>query len=90
MSDERAVRALSDVVAVERLGPGMLQVVTWSDSYVVDAREQGCNCPDKQFNLGNSAKCKHEHAAILADTGLPNPGIVTDDLDHRGAGRGAR
>lgn len=73
MSD-RAVRALEDVVAVEMMAPGMVRVVTWADQYVVDARDDGCYCPDKEYNLGPDERCKHEQAAILADLDhLPTP-----------------
>lgn len=72
MTDDRAIRALEDVVAVETVAPGLVRVVTWSDTYHVDARDGGCYCPDKQYN--DAARCKHEHAAIIADNGhLPTP-----------------
>lgn len=78
----RARRALTDVVAVERLGPGMVRVVTWSDAYPVDARDTGCACPDKEYN--EVPVCKHEATAILADSDdLPTPFTVTDDLSTR-------
>lgn len=72
MSD-RAIRALEDVVAVEQRAPGMVRVVTWSDQYVVDARDGGCTCPDKEYNLEWEGRCKHEWAAVLATTELPSP-----------------
>ena len=69
---DRAVRALEDVVAVEEYAPGMARVVTFGDAYLIDARGEGCNCPDKQYN--DAPRCKHEHAAILADYDhLPTP-----------------
>lgn len=72
MSDDRAIRALEDVVAVEEIAPGMARVVSWSDQYVVDARGEGCMCPDKQYN--DVARCKHEHAALVADVdSFPSP-----------------
>lgn len=83
MSD-RAVRALMDVVAVERLAPGMVRVVTWSDAYVVDARGEGCACPDKEYNLDGEGRCKHEIAAMLATTDTPAPYTPTDSLMERG------
>jgi len=81
MSDARAERAYTDVVAVERVAPGMVRVVTWSDAYMVDARDGGCLCPDKQYN--DPTRCKHEHAAVVADTGLPTPFTVAEDLGSR-------
>jgi len=82
---DRAVRAFEDVVAVETLAPGMVRVVTWSDAYPVDARNAGCNCPDKQYNL-EGGMCKHELAALASDVAaLPSPGIQTDALGRRTA-----
>jgi hypothetical protein len=80
---DRAVNALLDVVAVEDVAPGLVRVVTWSDAYVVDARDAGCRCPDKQYNLTPDADCKHEHAAALATSDLPAPWDVTPSLDAR-------
>jgi hypothetical protein len=75
----RAERACTDVVAVEDLAPGLKQVTTWGDTYVVDARGSGCNCPDKQYN--DAPMCKHEVSAILADRDdLPTP-FITEDLE---------
>lgn len=74
--DDRAVRALEDVVAVDKLAPGMVRVTTWSDSYVVDARDAGCACPDKEFN--DAPRCKHEQAAIIATSdNYPTPYTTT-------------
>jgi hypothetical protein len=63
MSDSRAVRALTDIVAVEDYAPGMCRVVSWSDEYIIDLRGEGCACPDKMHNDAES--CKHEYAAML-------------------------
>ena len=83
-TDDRAVRALTDVVAVEQVAPGMVNVVTWSSERTVDARDAGCNCEDKQYNLPNGARCKHELAAMLADSDrYPTHCIVSDDLQRR-------
>ena len=77
--DDRAERALTDVVAVENIAPGMVRVVTWSDAYPVDARDAGCNCPDKEYN--DVPMCKHELAAVVADRDdLPTP-FITEDLE---------
>lgn len=73
--DARAVRALEDVVAVEQVARGLSKVVTWSDVYHVDARE-GCQCEDKQYNLGPGERCKHEISALMNDVDyLPSPWI---------------
>lgn len=76
----RAVGAVEDVVAIERIAPGLLQVVTWSDSYPVDAQGAGCNCPDKQYH--DAERCKHERACVLATSdNLPAPWDIAEDLD---------
>lgn len=81
MSEERARRALEDVVAIKRLAPGLVQVVTWSDAYTVDAREgDRCTCADRQYNLESGEPCKHELAARLATSDLPAPWEVEPDL----------
>jgi hypothetical protein len=87
MTDDRAGRAVEDVVAVEQVAPGLVRVVTWSDCHTVDARDAGCNCPDKQYH--DASVCKHEYAAMLADVDrLPSPGIVTPSLSERVASDG--
>jgi hypothetical protein len=89
MTDDRAERALTDVVAVERMAPGLVRVITWSDAWPVDARGEGCNCYDKEYNLGPGEKCKHEHGAMLAMSDrYPAPGIVTDNLSKRAVADG--
>ena len=83
---DRAVRAFEDVVAVEHMAPGMVRVVTWTNSYPIDAWGDGCNCPDKRYN--DVPFCKHELAALAADVDrLPSPGIETDDLRNRAGGQ---
>lgn len=79
----RAIRSLTDVVAVERHAPGMVRIVTWSDVYTVDARGEGCQCPDKEYNLELGEKCKHHAAAFLATSEYPAPWDVEDDLGAR-------
>lgn len=82
--DDRAVRALTDVVAAEEVAPGLMRIVTWSDEYHVDARDAGCNCPDSQHNLGPGEWCKHRFAALLADVDrLPDPYV--HEIDARPA-----
>ena len=68
---DRAYRALTDVVDVESVAPGMMRVTSWGGSYVVDARDGGCRCPDKEYH--EPLRCKHEYAALMADTDLPSP-----------------
>ena len=81
MTEDRAIRAIEDVVAVEDLGPGMARVVTWSDSYVVDMRDGGCNCADKKYN--HAPMCKHEASALIANSDdYPDP-YIRDSLDER-------
>jgi hypothetical protein len=74
MTDDRAVRALTDVVAAEEAAPGLMRVVSWSGEYYVDARDGGCLCPDKEYH--DAPMCKHEYAALVADSDhLPTPFI---------------
>lgn len=84
MTDDRAIRALEDVVAIEHMAPGMVRVCTWSDEYVVDARDGGCTCPDQEYNLQGDGRCKHEWAAVLATTELPSPTEPVDSLTADG------
>jgi len=79
--NDRAVSALTDVVAVERIAPGMCQVVTFSDAYTVDARDGGCMCKDSQYNLDAHEHCKHWWAALLADSDDYPELTMTDSLD---------
>lgn len=74
---ERA-QNVNDVIAVEDIAPGMKRVTSFGGSYVVDARDGGCLCADKEYN--EVPMCKHEWAAVLADRDdLPTP-FITDDL----------
>lgn len=78
MTDDRAERALEDVVAVETLAPGLVRVVTWADAYEVDARGSGCRCPDKEYN--DTPRCKHEYSALLATSDrYPTPYVDATD-----------
>lgn len=81
-AEQRAIAAYHDVVAVEQMAPGLVRVITWSDAYPVDARDAGCNCPDKQYH--NADICKHEHAAIASERDdLPTAGFTTEDVTTR-------
>jgi hypothetical protein len=83
MNDDRAVRALEDVVAVETLAPGLVRVVTWADAYEVDARGEGCNCPDSKYNL-DGGMCKHHFAAMLeSSNNFPSPFLTGENLSNR-------
>jgi len=62
----RAVRAFSQIASVERLGGDIVRVVSISDTYVVDVREQRCECPDYERNLDRRGHCKHLIAALDA------------------------
>jgi len=79
---------LTDVVAVERVAPGLVRVVSWGDAYMVDARDAGCNCPDKLYN--DAKVCKHEWAARAATSDLPTPFSVADSLDQRAIADGGK
>lgn len=73
IDDDRVFRALTDVVDVSIIAPGMAEVTTWHDCYRVDARDGGCTCKDKQYNLDDGEMCKHELSALYADTDVPGP-----------------
>jgi hypothetical protein len=79
---DRAASALLDVVAIERMAPGMVRVVTWSDAYTVDVFHERCECPDMKHHLDGDGRCKHVHAARLVSeqTDLPAVWDVSDDL----------
>jgi len=80
-TETRAERALTDVVAVEKLAPGLARVVTWSDAHDVDMRNGGCHCEDKQYNIDGGMHCKHELGAMLfARNDIPGVSM-DDDLD---------
>lgn len=71
----RPIRALTSVVAVEPHAPGLVNVTTWSDEYLVDLHGDGCMCPDKEYN--EPLHCKHEYAAMLAQADdKPTPYIT--------------
>lgn len=89
MTDDRAERAFTDVAAVEQMAPGMVRVVTFGGAYIVDARDAGCNCPDKEYH--DAPMCKHEYAALAADVeGVPSPVLVADSLTERAIADGGR
>jgi len=80
MSETRAERALTDVVAVEDIAPGMARVVTVTSSHTVDARSGACTCDDHQYNIDFAAgeRCVHYLAAMLyARNDIP--GVSMDD-----------
>jgi hypothetical protein len=78
MTDDRAVRALEDVVAVEEMAPGMVQVTTWTGVHTVDARDGGCDCEDKEYH--NPPMCYHEYAALIATSDrYPSPYVDATD-----------
>jgi len=70
-------------VAVEKRAPSVAHVVTVSGAYIVDARGEGCTCPDREYNLGPGEHCKHHAGALLAfSDNLPAPFVVSDNLDE--------
>lgn len=68
---DRAARSLTDVVAVDRVAPGLVTAVTWSGTYLVDARAGTCTCED--FRFSDADRCKHQYAALLATSEHPSP-----------------
>lgn len=85
-TDDRAVAACEEVLAVERGDPGsgIVRVVTMADAYHVDVRERRCTCPDHNYNLEGEGRCKHLMAAMDA-TGRIDVGVhdLVEDLEHR-------
>lgn len=82
MVDEttRVVRALTDVVAVERQALDLVRVVTLSDEHIVDTRHERCTCFDMQYNLQGDGRCKHLWRALLETNTLPaSPIFGIDD-----------
>jgi len=85
LDEGRAIRALTDVVAVEYDEEAeMYRVVTWSDVYHAIPEEGQHLCPDRKHN--DIDLCKHLIAVEVArgriDIDVPEPFIVTDDLDQ--------
>jgi hypothetical protein len=81
---DRAERACRDVLAVELFAPGMARVITLGGCYTVDARGEGCQCPDKEYHLEAGEQCKHHAAAFLATSDdHPTPFLVREDLSTR-------
>jgi len=84
--ESRAVAAVTEPMAVEKLAPDVFQVITVSDAYRVDLRrDKGCTCADFEYR---EARCKHHRrAAIEADrTAVPALSFgVLDDVDERRA-----
>lgn len=68
--DDRVHRALTDLLAVERRGPGLYLVHSGSgETYAVDLRENRCTCPDHGHRGG---WCKHLlRAAFETGRGIP-------------------
>lgn len=81
----RILASYTDVVAVEHTAPGMVRVVTHSDSYTVDARHEACECPDYEYNLDGQGRCKHLWAALRETDQLNTPTVLglDDDLEQR-------
>ena len=80
----RAIASFLDVVAVEHYGPGMVRIVSWSDSYIIDVRERRCECPDMEYQLEGEGNCKHVWAALVATDEIDAPGHeLVDDLTQR-------
>ncbi|MFC7133759.1 MULTISPECIES: hypothetical protein [Salinibaculum] len=65
--DQRDVRALTEKMTVLPRGGDVYSVTTESGSeYRVDALEGRCSCPDKQHNLSDDERCKHERRVRFA------------------------
>lgn len=82
---DRVLASYTDVTALEHVAPGMVRVVTVSDSYVVDARNEVCQCPDFEYHLDGEGRCKHLFSALRETDQLPTPEVFGYDesLDER-------
>lgn len=81
---ERALRAFTDVLAVEYdEETDMARVVTMSDCYDVDMRETRHLCPDREYN--DVAICKHLVASevVRGQLDIPNGWLTVENLDER-------
>lgn len=83
--EERALRAYTDVLAIEWDDEtGMARVVTLSDCYRAIPAEGLHLCPDREYR--DIDQCKHIHAlqAARGRVDAPTGWLVVDDLDDRG------
>ncbi|WP_256295767.1 SWIM zinc finger family protein [Haloarchaeobius salinus] len=73
--DPRSRRARTEPMAVAPLGSGRYAVATEHGSYLVDAREHRCTCPDHTFR---GERCKHlRRVAIeITEGAVPPPSHV--------------
>ncbi len=73
--DPRSRRARTEPMAVAPLGSGRYAVATEHGSYLVDAREHSCTCPDHTFR---GERCKHlRRVAIeITEGAVPPPSHV--------------
>ena len=84
-SESRVLKSYTDVLAVEREAPGMVNVVTLSDSYTVDTWDETCECADYRYNLDGQGRCKHLYGALRETEQLPCGALTgyDDSLDGR-------
>ena len=68
--DERTERALTEYLTVTECDEGDEHVVEVhsqsGETYVVDAVEGNCGCPDAEYNLDDDETCKHATRARFA------------------------
>jgi len=68
--DERTERALTEYLTVTVSDEGDEHVVEVhsqsTETYVVDAVEGNCSCPDAEYNLDEDTPCKHVRRARFA------------------------
>lgn len=86
IDEKRAVRAFTDVLAVEHdEDTDLLRVVTLSDAHLVDDRDKLHQCPDRKHNIGDGGVCKHLVAALATtdEIDVPTGWLVVEDLEAR-------
>jgi hypothetical protein len=54
---DRVGRAFTEMMAVDQIAPGMFEVQTITDEYVVDLHGRACECED--FRNNDPEWCKH-------------------------------
>lgn len=83
-TEERALRAYTDVLAVEwDADAGLARIVTLADSYLAVPEEGQHLCPDREYR--DVDRCKHVWAidATRGQIDAPAGWLVVADLDER-------
>ena len=80
---DRAIRAFSDVLAVEHDDSGFARIVTLSDCYAAVPDEGMHLCPDREYH--DTEMCKHLIAleAVRGRLDIPTGWLTVENLDER-------